>query len=136
LALATRQGQTEEAKADAYVGITALVGRAITYLDLATHKLRCDLEDSGKLKSNTTIPPFRLPTPPPVPDFPIPFKSLWLTGAVVRTPLDGNTEAAASGGAETSEAPASILQGVPAVPEAETQGEEGAQEPPDEEDGH
>ncbi|KAJ7127708.1 hypothetical protein C8R44DRAFT_851095 [Mycena epipterygia] len=110
-ALAHGQQQVQQAQTVAYQTTATLVGRAITYFDLATFELTARLEANGTLAPGQTIPLFPVPTPAPLLPLPAPYKSLWLSGKTLKGPLQATNPEEAVGALESD-----MLEGEPVIP--------------------
>ncbi|KAJ7037688.1 hypothetical protein C8F04DRAFT_1256566 [Mycena alexandri] len=129
-----------------YLGFTAVAIPLVTHLQLRNLQLEKTLKDAKIIQKGHSISPLELPPPPELPLLPEPFKSLWLMGTPLRTPLGPTattpTPAKDAQGNESTEAPAgeasgssTMLVGDPVVPDVmeDNTGEEGAQNNPVEE---
>ncbi|KAJ7040770.1 hypothetical protein C8F04DRAFT_227034 [Mycena alexandri] len=146
LAVAAQKISTLQAQADMYLGFTAVAIPLVTHLQLRNLQLEKTLKDAKIIPKGHIISGLELPPPPELPLLPEPFKSLWLMGTPLRTPLGPTattpTPAKDAQGNESTEAPAgeasgssTMLVGDPVVPDVmeDNTGEEGAQNNPVEE---
>ncbi|KAJ7609385.1 hypothetical protein DFH06DRAFT_1376452 [Mycena polygramma] len=110
LATSSRIAAAEEARADFYLTMTEVGTRALELIDILALEHAIPLEDQGIIPKGPR-PRFQLGEAPEHPPLPAPFKSLWLIGKILRSPVDDST---ADASPSTADAASTSTEPIPA----------------------